>query len=101
MTKKHYIECAKYLLERAFTHVANKDAPFAFPIVPGKTYPQADSPPWRFRSLEFESLERSLTLAAPLMHVEPEVEIKGIKLRDYYCNQLYKMFTPGNPQSLP
>jgi hypothetical protein len=101
MTKQHYIDCAKYLLERAFTHVANADAPFAFPIVPGKTYPQADSPAWRFRSLEFESLERSLTLAAPLMHVEPEVEIKGIKLRDYYCNQLYKMFTPGNPQSLP
>jgi hypothetical protein len=101
MTKRHYIDCAKYLLERAFTHVANKDAPFAFPIVPGKTYPQADSPAWRFRSLEFESLERSLTLAAPLMHVEPDVEIKGIKLRDYYCNQLYKMFTPGNPQSLP
>jgi len=101
MTKRHYIDCAKYLLERAFTHVADKDAPFAFPIVPGKTYPQADSPPWRFRSHEFESLERSLTLAAPLMHVEPEVEIRGIKLRDYYCNQLYKMFTPGNPQSLP
>lgn len=101
MTKRHYIDCAKYLLERAFVHVADKDAPFAFPIVPGKTYPQADSPAWRFRSLEFESLERSLTLAAPLMHVEPEVEIRGIKLRDYYCNQLYKMFTPGNPQSLP
>ena len=101
MTKRHYIDCAKYLLDRAFKHVADKDSPFAFPIVPGKTYPQADSPPWRFRSHEFESLERSLTLAAPLMHVEPEVEIRGIKLRDYYCNQLYKMFTPGNPQSLP
>jgi len=101
MTKKHYIECAKYLLERAFTHVKSIDTPFAFPIVPGKTYPQADSPAWRFRSLEFESLERTMTLAGPLMHVEPEVEIKGMKLRDYYCTQLYRMFTPGNPQSLP
>ncbi len=101
MSKKHYIECAKYLLERAFTHVKSIDSPFAFPIVPGKTYPQADSPAWRFRSLEFESLERTMTLAGPLMHVEPEVEIKGIKLRDYYCTQLYRMFTPGNPQSLP
>jgi len=26
MTKRHYIDCAKYLLERAFTHVADKDA---------------------------------------------------------------------------
>ena len=101
MARKHYIECAKYLLERAFTHVESPDAPFAFPIVPGKTYPQADSPAWRFRSLEFESLERTMTLAGPLMHVEPEVEIKGIKLRDYYCAQLYRMLTPGHPQSLP
>lgn len=101
MSKKHYIECARYLLERAFTHVKSIDTPFAFPIVPGKTYPQADSPAWRFRSLEFESLERTMTLAGPLMHVEPEVEIKGMKLRDYYCTQLYRMFTPGNPQSLP
>jgi hypothetical protein len=101
MTKKHYIECAKYLLERAFTHVKSVEDAFAFPIVPGKTYPQADSPEWRFRSLEFESLERTMTLAGPLMHADPEVEIKGIKLRDYYCTQLYRMFTPGNPQSLP
>jgi hypothetical protein len=101
MGKRHYIDLAKYLLERAFVHVKDKDAPFAFPIVPGKTYPQADSPAWRFRSLEFESLERTMTLAAPLMHVEPEVAIRGIKLRDYYCGQLFKMFTPGNPQSLP
>jgi hypothetical protein len=35
------------------------------------------------------------------MHVESEVEIKGIKLRDYYCGQLYRTLTPGNPQSLP
>ncbi|HCM25832.1 MAG: hypothetical protein A2Z99_13410 [Treponema sp. GWB1_62_6] len=101
MGKKHYIECAKYLLERAFSHVASADSPFAFPIVPGKTYPQADSPAWRFRSLEFESLERTLTLAAPLMHAEPDITIRGIKLRDYYCGQLYKMFTPGHAQSLP
>ena len=45
MTKRHYVDCAKYLLERAFRHVASKDSPFAFPIVPGKIYPQADSPP--------------------------------------------------------
>jgi len=101
MTRRHYIDLAKHLFGRAFEHVASFDSPFAFPIVPGKSYPQADSPHWRFRAHEFESLERRLTLAAPLMQVEPDVEIKGWKLRDYYCNQLYKALTPGNPQSLP
>lgn len=102
MTRQHYIDLATYLLERAFTHVESIDTPFAFPTVPdSKTYPQPNAPDWRHRSHEFEALERTMTLAGPLMHIDPEVSIKGIKLRDYYCNQLYKMFTPGNPQSLP
>ncbi len=101
MTKTHYVDCAKYLLERAFKHVKSIDTPFAFPVVPGKTYPQPDDPPWRWRSFEFEALERTLTLAGPLMHLDPEVEIDGIKLRDYYCTQLYNALTPGHPSSLP
>jgi len=101
MTKKHYIECAKYLLERAFKYVDAVETPLSFPPVPGKTYPQPDDPPWRHRSLEFEALERTLTLAAPLMHVDPEVSIRGIKLKDYYGLQLYNALTPGHPNSLP
>lgn len=101
MTRAHYIDCAKYLLERAFKHVRDIHTPFAFPVVPGKTYPQPEDPPWRWRSFEFEALERTLTLAAPLIHLDPEVEINGIKLRDYYSTQLYTTLTPGHPNSLP
>ena len=50
MTKRHYIECAKYILERAFKHVDSMDTPLSFPRVPGKTYPQPDAPAWRYRS---------------------------------------------------
>jgi len=101
MTKAHYIECAKYILERAFHHVASIKTPISFPLIPGKTYPQPDDPPWRYRSLEFEGLERTLTLAGPLMHIDPEITINGIKLREYYCLQLYNALTPGHPNSLP
>ena len=101
MTRKHYIECAKYLLERAFTHVNSIESPISFPTVPGKTYPQPNSPDWRYRSEEFEALERTFTLAGPLIHVDPEITIKGIKLRDYYCLQLYRAFTKGHSNSLP
>src|SRR5512145_1786528 len=101
MTRQHYIDCATYLLQRAFKHVASIDIPLSFPVVPGKTYPQPNDPPWRQRSLEFEALERTLTLAGPLMHVDPEVTINGIKLRDYYCAQLYNALTPGHSNSLP
>lgn len=101
MTRAHYIDLAKYLLNRTFTHVDTLESPMVFPSVPGKTYPLPNAPAWRHRSLEFEALERTLTLAGPLMHVDPEVCIRDIPLREYYCKQLYRMMTPGHPTSLP
>ena len=101
MTKRHYIELAKYLLERAFTHVKSIDDPLTFPLVPGKSYPQEGSPDWRFRSLEFEALERTFTLAGPLIHVDPDTKINRIRLQDYYKLHLYNALTPGHPNSLP
>ncbi len=101
MTRKHYIDCAKYVLGRAFKHVDSLETPIVFPKVPGKTYPQPGAPDWRYRSAEFEALERSFTLAAPLIHVDPGVTINNIRLRDYYSLQIYNTFTPGHPNSLP
>jgi hypothetical protein len=46
-------------------------------------------------------LERTFNLAAPLMHVDPEISIGDIKLRDYYCHHLYNALTPGHANSLP
>ncbi|MRR23358.1 hypothetical protein EG830_10310 [bacterium] len=71
MTRNHYIELAKYLLERAFTHARSLDDPVTFPMVPVRNYPQEGSPDCRFRSPEFEALERAFILAGPLIHIEP------------------------------
>ena len=101
MTRHHYIELAKYLLERAFEHVDSLESPLSFPSVPGKTYPQPGAPDWRHRSQEFEALERTFTLAGPLIHIDPATTIKGINLRDYYCLQIYNALTPGHVNSLP
>ena len=101
MARQHYIECARYLLERTFNHVKSIKDPLTFPRVPGKTYPQPDDPAWRYRSLEFEALERTFTLAGPLIHIDPETTINGINLRQYYMLQLYNALTPGHPNSLP
>lgn len=101
MTRTHYIELAKYLLERAFSHVNSLETPLSFPSVPGKTYPQPNAPDWRYRSAEFEALERTFTLAGPLIHVEPEATINKINLRDYYSLHFYNAFTPGHSNSLP
>lgn len=101
MSKKHYVELAKYLLDRAFVHIDSINTPLDFPTVPGNTYPQPGSPDWRYRSAEFEALERTFTLAAPLIHLDPTTTIRNINLRDYYSLQIYRAFTPGHPNSLP
>ncbi len=101
MSKIHYIEMAKYLLERAFSHVCSLDTPISFPVVPGKTYPQPNAPDWRYRSADFEALERTFTLAGPLIHIDPETKINNINLRDYYGLHIYNAFTPGHINSLP
>jgi hypothetical protein len=101
MTRQHYIECARYVLERAFKHVKSFDSPIVFPLVPGQILSPAKRPGMAHRSHEFEALERTFNLAAPLMHVDPEISIGGIKLRDYYCHHFYNAMTPGHANSLP
>lgn len=101
MTRQHYIECARYILGRAFRHLKSCDSPIVFPLVPGKSYPQPNAPEWRHRSHEFEALERTFNLAAPLIHVDPETCIGNIKLKDYYCHHFYNALTPGHANSIP
>lgn len=101
MTRRHWIACGKMILEKAFTHVNRFEDLLLFPTIPGKTYPQPDDPEWRRKSWMMEGLRRTMSVAAPLMHVEPEVEIGGYKLRDYYVHHLMQAMTPGNPTSIP
>ena len=70
-------------------------------MVRGKTYPQPNAPDWRYRSADFEALERTFTLAGPLIHIDPETKINNIILRDYYGLHIYNAFTPGHINSLP
>jgi hypothetical protein len=101
MTREHYIDLAKFLLEGAFSHIDSMDQHMSFPIVPGKTYPQPNAPEWRYRAADFEALERTFTLAGPLIHIDPNTTINGINLREYYSLHFYRAFTSGHPNSIP
>lgn len=101
MTRQHYIDCARYILGRAFRYVDSPESPLTLPVVEGKTYPQPGAPEWRHRSALFEALERTFTLAGPLIHVDPEIRINNISLREYYSHQFYNAFTPGHDNSIP
>jgi hypothetical protein len=74
-----------------------------FPLVPGKSYPQPNDPGWPTRSHEFEALERTFILAAPLIHVDPEISIGGITLHDHddhnYSKLVFNTHCPWEDQN--
>lgn len=102
MTRAQWIECGQYILGRAFRHVKQFDDLLLFPNMPGsKTYPRPDDPAWRIQSWKMEGLRRTMSVAAPLMHVDPEMSVGGYRLRDYYCHHLVRAMTPGTESFIP
>lgn len=94
MTRKHWLDAAQYLLEGAFSYIHNIDDPMKFPKQPGKTYPQNDG---QIPTEKLEGLCRTLFVAAPLLRENPDLEINGIKVAEYYRHQLLNLTDPNSP----
>lgn len=102
LTRESWIEAGKYLLTGIFSHIKSKDDPVVMPrIETDVTYPHKNAV-GKQRKLEemaqmFEGLTRSFFLAAPLIHIEPDMEICGYSIREYYRNQVLFACTKGHP----
>ena len=96
LTYDSWVEAAKYLLTGVFDNLGSIEDPVVMPRYEKDiTYPQPDHPMWRFKAEIFEGLARSFFIAAPLVHIEPELTINGINVRDYYAKQVLYAVTPG------
>ena len=96
LTRQSWIEAAEYLLEGIFNNIADIEKPVVMPRYETKvTYPSADAPLWRKKAEVFEGLCRSFFISAPLIHIEPELTINNINVRDYYKKQVLYAVTPG------
>ena len=96
MTRDSWIEAAKYLLKGVFDNLENIEAPVVMPRYETEvTYPQKDAPEWRIKAEYFEGLARSFFISAPLVHIEPDLILNGINVRDYYKKQVLYAVTPG------
>ena len=93
MTRRHWIQAGEYLLEGAFSYIHCLDDPMYFPKQLDKTYPRDEK---AAKTAKLEGLARTLFLAAPLLKENPELELHGIKVADYYRHQLMSI---SNPQS--
>jgi hypothetical protein len=94
MTREHWKEAALYLLKGAFSYVKTIDDPMYFPKQEGKSYPRTDS---QIPTAKLEGLCRTLFMAAPLLKDNPQLEINGIKVADYYRHQLMLLLDPNSP----
>lgn len=94
MTRKHWKDAALYLLKGAFGYVKTLDDPMKFPKQPGKSYPQKEG---QIPTEKLEGLCRTLFVAVPLLKEDPNLEINGIKVADYYRHQILKLIDPNSP----
>jgi hypothetical protein len=100
MTRQHYIDCAKYILERAFTHVDSVDSPISFPRYPGRPIPSRMIRRGGTGPMSSKPWNAPLPLPGRCC-ISIQTRIGNISLREYYTRQFYRAFTPGNPNSIP
>ena len=99
MTRRHWIDAGKYVLEGVFRHVKTMDDPVLVPRYETEvTYPNSRTPAWKVQAEYYEGLARSFFIAAPLIAIEPDMEICGKNLRTYYKDHILRSCTPGDEQ---
>lgn len=92
MTRQHWMDAATYLLDGAFSYIHTLDDPMRFPKQPGKSYPTDR----KFNKTEnLEGLCRTMFIAIPLLKENPDLVLNGIKVGDYYRQQLRNMSDPS------
>lgn len=92
MTRQHWMDAATYLLDGAFSYIHTLDDPMRFPKQPGKSYPTDG----KFNKTEnLEGLCRTMFVAIPLLKENPNLVLNGIKVGDYYRQQLRNMSDPS------
>ncbi|WP_081743685.1 DUF2264 domain-containing protein [Bacteroides timonensis] len=92
MTRHHWLDAATYLLDGAFSYIRTLDDPMRFPKQPGKSYPTDG----KFNKTEnLEGLCRTMFVAIPLLKENPDLVLNGIKVGNYYRQQLRNMSDPS------
>jgi hypothetical protein len=98
MTREHWEDAALYLLEGAFSHIHSLDDSMVFPRHPGTARADAEA---ASVTEKLEGLSRTLFAAAVLLKANPELEINGIQVGDYYRHHLVKLTDPESDTYIP
>ena len=98
MTRRHWLDAARFLTEGVFQYIDSIDDPVALPKQNSISYPQPNDPEHRFRAAESEGLARTMMAAAPVLVDDPDTVCSGLNLRDYYAHQILLATDPDSPR---
>lgn len=100
LTRESWIEAGEYLLKGIFQNIKSFEDPVVMPRKETKvSYPHSADAVWEFKAEYFEGLARSFFIAAPLIHNNPELEIEGYQIREYYKSHVLRACTRGDSVS--
>lgn len=88
MTREHWKQAARYMLEGAFSYIHQISDPLVFPKQPGVSYPTR---PAQYPVEKLEGLCRTLFIATPLLKEDSNIVVNNIRLIDYYRYHLQKI----------
>ena len=94
MTRQHWKDAARYLLEGVFSYVHTLNDPLDFPKQPGKSYPKDTV---MVPVAKLEALCRTMFIAGPLLKEDPDLVINNIPVGKYYRHQISRLLQKGNP----
>lgn len=105
LTRESWIEAGKYLMTGVFQNIRSFEDPVVMPRKETKiTYPHLsaseETQATQRKAEIFEGLTRSLFIAAPLIHNEPELTICGFCLKDYYKSHILRVCSKSDPVSV-
>lgn len=98
LTRKHWLEAAKYILNGAFSYIHCLDDQMYFPKQLDKTYPKDEK---AASVAKLEGLARTLFVAAPLLHNDSNLVLHNIRVADYYRHQLVSLSNPDSKSFIP
>lgn len=98
LTRKHWLEAAKYILNGAFSYIHCLDDQMYFPKQLDKTYPKNEK---AASVAKLEGLARTLFVAAPLLKNDSNLVLHDIRVADYYRHQLISLSNPDSKSFIP
>ncbi len=104
LTRDSFIDAAKYLIRGFFSGIKDIDsAPVVTRTEFDITYPHKNAGPAQLdrerRAEIFEGLARSMFIAAPIIHEEPDFVVNDFSMREYYKKHILKVASSGNDES--